>query len=58
MQASSTIYQRSMLLQPPPVQLRACQRCRCVEVQAQAKGFGSIAKKGFGLVKQKEEFWG
>jgi hypothetical protein len=29
-----------------------------VEVQAQAKGFGSIAKKGFGLVKQKEEFWG
>jgi hypothetical protein len=32
------------------------QRCSCVTVHA-AKGFGTMARKGFGLVK-KQDFWG
>lgn len=33
-----------------------CRRCSCVTVHA-AKGFGTMARKGFGLVK-KQDFWG
>lgn len=61
MQAFSSRIQQKIVLQPfhchPTVAQQATQRsCRCVEVHA-AKGFGSIARKGFGLVK-KQDFWG
>lgn len=36
---------------------RACRHHRAVEVYAGGKGFGTIARKGFGLVK-KQDYWG